>query len=127
MWEKIEELIGQVILIAPREVYRELKQQADDIYFWAKNNKTMFKTINGKELSEVKNILKVYPDLINYNKTTPDADPFIIALAKHRACTVITQERLKPSGKPKIPNVCKDYGINCIDLLGFFIDQKWSF
>lgn len=127
LWEEIEELVGQTSLIAPREVYRELEHISDDIHQWAKNNKIMFQDMNHTEQMEVKKLLSNYKNFVNYNKTTPEADPFVIALAKHRNCTVITQEKIRTSGRPKIPNICQDYGIKCIDLFGFFRDQKWSF
>jgi hypothetical protein len=127
LWNEIESLIQQTILISPREVLRELKRQDDIIYKWAKDNEIMFQDINDLEQQEVRDILRKYNDLIDFNKTTPDADPFVIALARHRGCTVVTQEKLRSTGRNKIPNVCKDYDINCIDLLEFFIEQKWSF
>ncbi|MBM4275466.1 MAG: DUF4411 family protein [Deltaproteobacteria bacterium] len=124
LWEEFENLIGQTVLISPREVYREIERYSDDIYIWATKNIIMFHEINETEQLEVRNILEKYPNLIDFNKTTPDADPFVIAIAKHRKCTVITQEKYNERGKPKIPNVCKDYNINCIDLLAFLENRN---
>ena len=59
---------------------------------------------------------------------TPVADPFVIACAKIRQGTVVTEERLKPHAA-KIPNVCQHPGVSvpCIDLEDFMQKQGWSF
>ncbi|MGH9781246.1 MAG: DUF4411 family protein [Candidatus Acidiferrales bacterium] len=48
-------------------------------------------------------------------------------MAKARRLTVVTAE--KASGnltKPKIPDVCKDLGISCIEIIDFFRTQRWK-
>jgi hypothetical protein len=57
---------------------------------------------------------------------TPVADPFVIACAKIRQGTVVTEERLKPHAA-KIPNVCQHVSVPCIDLETFMQKQGWSF
>ena len=59
-------------------------------------------------------------------KGTPVADPFVVAAAKAIAATVVTQEGLKPNAA-KIPNVCEEFGVPCIDLQTFMTQQGWSF
>ena len=59
---------------------------------------------------------------------TPVADPFVIACAKVRKGTVVTEEKLK-SNAAKIPNVCQhpSVKVDCIDLEAFMQKQGWSF
>jgi len=75
----------------------------------------------------VREILSKFPKLIDTNKTTADADPFIIALALSRNCTVVTNERGGTSDNPKIPYVCEYYGVKCLSLIDFFREQKWEY
>lgn len=49
------------------------------------------------------------------------ADPFVIALAKARKASVLTDERPSNSlERPKIPDVCKVLGIECCRLSDVF-------
>jgi hypothetical protein len=56
----------------------------------------------------------------------PVADPFVVACAKIRQGTVVTEERYKPHAA-KIPNVCEHFQIPCINLEYFMREQKWNF
>jgi len=62
------------------------------------------------------------------------ADPWIVAAAAARKFTIITFE--KPSlsslgnnktSKPKIPDVCREFGVNCIDIFSFLEIKNFSF
>jgi hypothetical protein len=59
-------------------------------------------------------------------KGDPVADPFVIACAKVRGGSVVTEEQFKPNAA-KIPNVCQHFNVPCIDLEEFMHQQKWSF
>ena len=106
LWVDVEKLVKQNLLIAPREVFNELKNNDDELFDWAKEHQNMFIDLDEELLNEVSIIISQYPKLIDPTKTDSDADPFIIALAKNRNWTVITSEN--PSfnlDHPKIPDV----------------------
>jgi len=89
----------------------------------------MFIPLDSDQSREVSAILEKFPGLVDRNKTIPEADPFLIALAKCRAWTVVTSERPSNSSvRPKIPNVCKSLNVRWIKLLEFFreIDLKYK-
>ncbi len=128
LWKNIEELIRSGALITPREVLNELEQIDDDLLKWLKTQRSMIVGLQSEHQDRVKEILRIYPTLIEPNKTIPDADPFVIALAMTESAIVVTNERLAgPGGRPKIPNVCLKYQIKCLNLLEFFRVQKWNF
>jgi hypothetical protein len=54
------------------------------------------------------------------------ADPFVVAAAKFKNGTAVTQEKLKPNAA-KILNVCNYFGIPYVDLEGFMVAQGWKF
>ncbi len=56
-------------------------------------------------------------------------DPWVIALAQDLPNgIVVTQEKKSRNpDKPKIPNVCDNLGIECIDLIGLFRKEDWTF
>jgi len=125
-WKKIEELIDQNEIIATREVLNELESIDDDIFNWIKNFKdTMFVDLNEDEQHFVTQIHTDHPNLVDPNKTNPDADPFIISISKFRNLTVITMEN--PRSPFNIPQVCNFYNVNCVDILDFFRELGITF
>lgn len=61
------------------------------------------------------------------------ADPWIIAIALAENYTIVTNERKNnglnsknPSKSVKIPDICQDLNVKCIDMLGFFKDVNLS-
>jgi hypothetical protein len=54
----------------------------------------------------VKDVLQVFPSLIDEKKTTPDADPFVVALALSKGWKVVTSENPgRTSPRKRIPDV----------------------
>lgn len=100
----------------------------DGLAKWGKSNKNMFIPLDGDQSREVSIILEKFPGLVDQNKTIPEADPFLIALAKCRAWTVVTSERPNNSPiRPKIPNVCKNLSVRWIKLLEFFREVEFKY
>lgn len=127
LWKDLEDLISENCLIAPREVLSELGKWDDELLKWAKKHKKMFKDLDYDQMQEVTKILKDFPSLVDPNKTTPDADPFVIALAISKDWTVVTSEKPSTGGRAKIPDVCKKCNVKCISLIEFFREQKWTY
>jgi len=136
VWKRIEELVDEKRLIAHQQVFEELKIRADrndNLLKWAKTHKHLFTGLNKAQSEHVQNILKVFPKLIDEKKETPEADPFVIALAIVDNRIVITSEQpanidVNKNARPKIPDVCKHFKVKCIyDLLEFFRQEKWEF
>jgi len=125
----LEFLVDQGLLIAPDEVFQEIRVKDDELAKWGKFNKKMFVPLDTDQSLEVSAILEKFPGLVDRNKTIPEADPFLIALAKCRAWTVVTSEKPSNSSvRPKIPNVCKSLNVRWIKLLEFFreIELKYK-
>ena len=137
LWTNIEQLVRTNLLISSEQVLEELKKQDDEILRWAKKHRKIFKPLSAAQIQEVKKIEAAYPELVDANKETPDADPFVIALALEKdpqqtlisfnnKRIVVAQERLK-SNKINIPFVCQDYGIECIAIVDLFRRESWKF
>lgn len=133
IWDGLDGLVQQQNLISTREVWNELGRQnvSADVLAWAKQNKQLFTTPNAAELQFVAQILQIkhFQSLIGEQqrlKGTPVADPFVIACAKIKGGTVVTEEQLKPNAA-KIPNVCAHFNVHCIDLERFMQQQGWAF
>lgn len=133
IWDGLDGLVQQQNLVSTREVWNELGRQnvSADVLAWAKQNKQIFTTPNAAELQFVAQIFQIqhFQSLIGEQqrlKGMPVADPFVIACAKIKGGTVVTEEQLKPKAA-KIPNVCAHFNVPCIDLEGFMQQQGWNF
>lgn len=134
IWAGLDDLVKQQQLISTREVWNEIEHRGTPtphVNDWLKARKEIFTTPTAAELQCVADIFKIthFQSLISQKQRllgNPVADPFVIACAKVRGGTVVTEEQFKPNAA-KIPNVCKHFNVSCIDLEEFMHQQKWSF
>jgi hypothetical protein len=133
LWTAIDEMVANGDLVSVREVYRELHLYADTdaISEWAERNKHIFLPPEPIEARFVTKVLGVphFRSLISKQSMLegkPVADPFVIAAAKHFPGTVVTEERYRPNAA-KVPNVCRHFGVPCINLEQFMDTQGWTF
>lgn len=115
---------GDVFVI--EEVLRELERKDDGIHKWIKEREAMVVPIDAIVQEYVVEIMAKYSRLVDSKKNRSVGDPWVIALAQVRGLTVVTGE--KSTGtllKPKIPDVCKDLGVPCIEIVDFFRKQRW--
>jgi hypothetical protein len=141
LWQKISDLVAANRLITPRQVWREVKKD-DELPLWVKNNRGMFVRLSQNAVVIAAEIIAQFEGLVDTDKETPDADPFLIVLAidrereqkdlfaPHRH-VVLTCEKPSRGGRPKIPDVCKHYGIEVLAganaLTEFFAKEEWVF
>ena len=125
VWDKVSQLADDGVLISVEDIYEELRVQDDEVLQWAKEHSAIFVPLDDRIQLKVREILHSHIGLLDHRRRQSSADPFLIALAIVRSCTVVTEE--KPSGagqRPKIPNVCRDYGVKCITLLDMLRAEK---
>ncbi len=120
VWDVVEKLISNARLFSITEVYLELEAQDDQVLDWAKRQreKGFFKFLTEEIQNNARRILSTHSNLLDFKRRKSSADPFLIGLAMIDGSAIVTEE--KPSGGPeksKIPNVCDDYSIRCINLL----------
>ncbi len=137
VWQKMGELVEADQLIAPREVLREIVRGDDELVAWAKRHKKkLFMPPDDCQTQVASEVLREFPSLIDPLSEAPQADPFVIALARcgNEAHTgslfktkhvVVSQE--SRSNPDKIPQVCARFGIECICLLELFERERWKF
>jgi len=137
IWKNLEKLIANELLLSPKEVLKEIKDES--LKEWTKKQKKLFRELDELQVQIVQEILKKYSSLAKPDKDGPQADPFVIALAVSlekdpqktliktiKKRIIVTEERLKGS-KEKIPFVCKDYDIDCINVIELFRTEGWKF
>lgn len=129
LWnEKLDELIEAGQLISPYDVYEELEQKHDDLFAWAKDRPRMFVEIDQFE-DHLSEIMADYPRLVDTKTGKSGADPMVISLAlsKNPKITVITEEGFGSAKSPRIPFVCSERDLRCINILQLLRDQSWTF
>ena len=133
IWSGLDNLVQQQKLISTREVWNEIGRGDSDQHTneWLKTRKEIFTTPSAAELQFVAQIFQIphFQGLIGQKQRltgTPVADPFVIACAKVRGGTVVTEEQFKREAA-KIPNVCQHFNVPCINLEDFMRQQGWSF
>jgi hypothetical protein len=133
LWTQLDEMLinGDIKLV--RESYNEIMilNANDRPAQWAQENRKLFSTPSTEELQFVNEIFKVahFQQLIEKKKILsgrPAADPFVIAKAKSENAIVVTEEVYKENAA-KIPNVCKHFDIECINLEDFMRKENWQF
>ena len=73
-----------------------------------------------------------FPGLLDPKAEFEEADAYVIALAQGHDGIVVTQEtpaseKRNPRRTHFIPDVCRDLGIPCINLLGLIRREGWRF
>ena len=130
VWTNVSDIAKEKEIISPRAVLKEIEIRDDQVHNWVKQYIT-FQTLDTAQEVIVSDIMSKYPSLVDINKSTEDADPFVIALAKSKGYIVVTQENRVnlsgPKSKYKIPNVCEAYKVEWLRILDLFKEKKWQF
>jgi len=133
MWSELNAFAENGSIISTREVQNELKRGAANpiIDAWIEKNKHIFIIPTQDELLFVREILahKAFKSSIGTKQTmagSPVADPFIVALAKIKNGTVVTEEKYK-ANSGKIPTICAHFKIQCLNLEEFFQAHNFKY
>lgn len=125
VWSKVDELIDTNILISVEDVLVELSSKDDEIHKWAKSRGDIFRELDGDVQSSAIEILNSHPNLLDIKNRKSSADPFLIAVARVSGGIVVTEEVYSGGpDRPKIPDVCKHYNIDCINLLKMLRNEQ---
>lgn len=132
-WEQFDSAVRDERIVSTREVFKELEQVADDALVWAKRHRAgVFPEPRAEEMEFVAKIFSGHPhfqQLVQQKKRLeggPCADPFVIAKAKTERRTVVTTEKRRPDSA-RIPNICDEYKIVCVNLEKFMREEGWKF
>lgn len=98
---------------------------------WAKAQKALFLPLTVDVQLAGAAIEANYPDLMDPKGVHESADAYVIALARLRDGIVVSQEtsaaeKHKPKKEHYIPDVCRELGVPCINLLGLMRREGWK-
>jgi len=128
VWQQMELHIKGGEIVIPREVYNELQVGNDDLFSFVKKQATIIvKDLDHEQVQLTFEILASFPGLVDINKSIPEADPYVIALARQKGWKIVTCEAFSTSAaKPKIPNASAKYKIPCLSPLEFIGEMNWD-
>lgn len=129
LWDRIGSQIVEGSIIIPDEVKKEIGVGKDELMVWLRQYHPYIIRISDEQIKIVSEIVNKYPLVSQYRKPRPyHADPFVVALAKIYRCTVVTYESKNNSkDHPKIPDLCREYGIGCCSVSDLFEKEGWRF
>ncbi len=130
---KIEEMIAAGQCSAVELVKEEIDAVGTpDLRAWAGKHSALFVPLDPLVQVEGATIESRYSDLMDPKSPHQSADAYVIALAKVKGGVVVSQETSAAEKRSikrthYIPDVCRDLGIPCINLLGLMRREKWTF
>lgn len=134
IWKKLDKLVLEKKLWSVREARKELENYCPSPYVeeWVTARRDIFKKPSTEE--EFRIISEIFRrphfrELVkrqNLLKGWPVADPFVVASAKVHNASVVTQEEYIKNA-PRIPTVCVEFGINCINMEQFLKKENLKF
>ena len=127
-WKMIGDNIENGKIILCEAVFNEIKKSVE-LKEWLSDFKSLvIPCYENNILVEAKVIVNEYPKLIEVNNPGEQSDPYVIALAKLKGFTVLTNEKYSEGGKKiKIPFICKEMSIKCINTHEFYRIENWKF
>jgi hypothetical protein len=129
-WNALEDMAVNNLIISPIAVYIEIQKGNDELADWTKPLREQLfiepdKSVN-TELSKIADYVYVnYADQHWISDFLGGADPWVIAQASAHHLIVVSMETQKNAeereklsnkirGKIKMPNICFQFGINCM-------------
>lgn len=112
IWDWIEQMGRKEIVGMSEVVFKELEKGGDECYAWFRERKEHFVYPNDEAVqTELERLVNSYN---NFGIVTGknEGDPFVVALAIVKDCTVVTNESMSNNmNGPKVPDVCRAEGI----------------
>ena len=131
LWREIEALIKNGRLKMSQIVFEEAMRDTE-IKQWCDENqlKPDFQVTIDESVQEcVNEVLSQFPRLVDSRTGKSGADPWVIALAMiTQNCVVVTEENATHSvNRPKIPDACVHFHIECIKIVDLIKRENWIF
>lgn len=129
MWESIESMAKAGDCCICEAILHEVKRGGDDLFAWAKKLPGFVCSVTDEELVTVAEIGADHPGWVQGQLN--EADPFIVAHAKHEKCVIVTEENRKGPNtldkNQKIPNVADEHRVVTMKFFEFVRGQGWQF
>lgn len=127
-WKKIDDMIDEGTIISVRAVYDELSRYDDELLAWAKQRREIFLEPTEDIQNVVRQVLCTAPKLYEAKTDRSGADPFVVALAKLKNATLVSDEKRVARRKDiTIHQACDLLEVPSMRVLEFIREQGWTF
>lgn len=132
-WDLLSQLGLENRIFIPKEVFVEITRTEDELAAWLKTSKIPVYNLNESVTKCLSTIFAANPShkfLVDSIKQRSLADPWVIAYAmSENACVVTKEEKVTASNsdKIKIPNVCENMNVRCINDFKFIREVSIRF
>lgn len=137
LWERIQGLADDGRLLIPEEVIRELLPSQQHTCEWLRQRPELMRP-TADSWDVAREVADRFPQLVNLAKPRGSADPFVAALGIEETArqggmlfgndvVVVTNERSHLPGRAAIPDACDAFGIDWVDMYGWFEREGWEF
>jgi predicted nucleic acid-binding protein len=132
-WDVLSDLGKAGTLFLAEEIYEEITRTDDDLTAWLKQSDLPVIATDSQVIDCWKRILAAEPihvELVHERRGRSLGDPWVVAHAMSRGATVVTKEEkitAADSKTVKIPNVCENMQIRCIDDFQFVRELNLEF
>lgn len=129
-WDLFERLMSSGEIIAPRRVEIELRGWENEIAEmkqWIKTHHHMFRDQTDEQLAIAKIVVNDFTDYGSSQNYVGDLE--VISLAGTLKVPVVTLEKVRTNPSkhlPKIPEVCGNYGFECLSVTAFLRREMQS-
>lgn len=129
-WQFMERLMSNGTIVAPRQIEKELIkwcEKIDGLSAWLKQHKDMFRDVESAQLASAKKIVNTYTVYGSTNNYLGDLT--VISLAASLRIAALSLEGAKDNNskrRPKIPNVCQEFGIDFVSVTGFLRRERFG-
>ena len=119
VWDFTADLITRGTALISEEVHVELQEKDDDLLAWVQEREHLIVPTDAAVQGQARDSNDGFPTLVDVERERSVADPFVISVAQINRCAVVTYEkrRTRPTKPHKIPDVCDELGIECIDFI----------
>lgn len=133
-WELLDEMFADGRASSVKSVYREIRAGNDELADWVTDRAAYFDNEDDVETQSAYGQVAALVMAGDYNERSRDnfldkADSWVIAKAIATGAKVVTHEsRVNDNCKKvKIPNICKELGVECVDTFQFLRETNSSF
>lgn len=120
-WDILNDLGKRGAIFLAEEIHQEIVRTEDDLTRWLKGSQIPIRKTDASVIGHWKKILDANPihkELVHERKGRSLGDPWIISHAMSARATVVTKEEKITAANTKtvrIPNVCENMSVRCID------------
>jgi hypothetical protein len=133
-WDWLDKQVGEGAIASIDMIGKELKAGNDELAIWVADRPAHF--IRNDDENTQAMVAEIVQWIMegDYNQGNRDnflakADPWIIAKAKIIGAVVVTHEAQAAANtrKIKVPNVCRQFGVTCLNTFQFLRDLNARF